>query len=83
MGEEHDEPAPFRFFTDHIDPSIAEATREGRKREFAGFTSFAAAEVPDPQAEETFAGSRISQITNMTISTPRISYVGMAGARLV
>ena len=38
MGEEHDERAPFQFFTDHIDPAIADATREGRKREFAAFT---------------------------------------------
>jgi maltooligosyltrehalose trehalohydrolase len=62
MGEEHDESAPFQFFTDHIDPSIAEATREGRKREFAGFTSFSGEEVPDPQALETFAASRISHV---------------------
>jgi maltooligosyltrehalose trehalohydrolase len=61
MGEEHDEPAPFQFFTDHIDPAIADATREGRKREFAAFTSFSGEEVPDPQAYETFARSRISQ----------------------
>ncbi|MCW2963462.1 MAG: Malto-oligosyltrehalose trehalohydrolase [Actinomycetia bacterium] len=61
MGEEHDEPAPFQFFTDHIDPAIADATREGRKREFAAFTSFSGKEVPDPQAYETFARSRISQ----------------------
>ena len=50
MGEEHDERAPFQFFTDHNDPAIAEATREGRKREFAAFASFAGEEVPDPQA---------------------------------
>jgi maltooligosyltrehalose trehalohydrolase len=61
MGEEHDEPAPFQFFTDHIDPAIAAATREGRKREFAAFTSFSGEEVPDPQALETFARSRISE----------------------
>jgi maltooligosyltrehalose trehalohydrolase len=61
MGEEYDEPAPFQFFTDHIDPAIAAATREGRKREFAAFTSFSGDEVPDPQALETFVRSRISQ----------------------
>jgi len=61
MGEEHDEPAPFQFFTDHIDPLIADATREGRKREFAAFASFAGEEVPDPQAPATFERSRISQ----------------------
>jgi maltooligosyltrehalose trehalohydrolase len=60
MGEEHDEQAPFQFFTDHTDPAIAEATREGRKREFAAFSSFSGEEVPDPQARATFGGSRIS-----------------------
>jgi maltooligosyltrehalose trehalohydrolase len=61
MGEEHDERAPFRFFTDHIDPLIAEATREGRKREFAAFASFEGQEVPDPQDVATFEASRVSQ----------------------
>jgi maltooligosyltrehalose trehalohydrolase len=60
MGEEHDESAPFQFFTDHTDPAIAEATREGRRREFAEFASFSGREVPDPQALETFERSRIS-----------------------
>jgi maltooligosyltrehalose trehalohydrolase len=60
MGEEHDESAPFQFFTDHIDPAIAEATREGRKREFAGFTSFSGEELPDPQSSATFARSKVS-----------------------
>jgi maltooligosyltrehalose trehalohydrolase len=60
MGEEHDERAPFQFFTDHVDPVIADATREGRKREFAGFSSFAGEEVPDPQSLGTFERSRVS-----------------------
>ena len=33
MGEEYNERSPFQFFTDHIDPAVAAATREGRKRE--------------------------------------------------
>ncbi len=60
MGEEHDERAPFQFFTDHIDPFIADATREGRKREFADFSAFAGTEPPDPQAASTFECCRIS-----------------------
>ena len=60
MGEEHDERAPFQFFTDHVDPLVADATREGRKREFAAFTSFTGEDVPDPQDPETAAHSRIS-----------------------
>ena len=59
MGEEHDEAHPFQFFTDHIDPFIADATRDGRRREFAAFAAFSGEEVPDPQAEETFLRSKL------------------------
>jgi maltooligosyltrehalose trehalohydrolase len=61
MGEEYGERRPFQFFTDHIDPKIAEATREGRKREFAGFARFSADDVPDPQAPETFERSKLDR----------------------
>jgi maltooligosyltrehalose trehalohydrolase len=61
MGEEYGEPAPFQFFTDHIDPEIAEATREGRRREFAAFAQFAGEEVPDPQDPETFERSKLTR----------------------
>jgi maltooligosyltrehalose trehalohydrolase len=61
MGEEHFEEHPFQFFTDHIDPEIAEATREGRKQEFAAFSSFSGQEVPDPQDVETFLRSKLSE----------------------
>jgi maltooligosyltrehalose trehalohydrolase len=60
QGEEHAERQPFQFFTDHVDPAIAAATREGRRREFAGFAGFEG-EVPDPQARETFERSRLSR----------------------
>jgi maltooligosyltrehalose trehalohydrolase len=60
MGEEHDEQAPFLFFSDHIDPAIAEATREGRRREFAAFSEFSGTEVPDPQERSTFERSIVS-----------------------
>ncbi|HEU5214970.1 MAG TPA: alpha-amylase family glycosyl hydrolase [Gaiellaceae bacterium] len=59
MGEERLETAPFQFFTDHVDPAIAEATREGRRREFAEFAAFSGEEVPDPQALETFLRSKL------------------------
>jgi len=59
QGEEHAERAPFLFFSDHDDPFIADATREGRRREFADFGSFSGEEIPDPQAEETFRRSRL------------------------
>jgi maltooligosyltrehalose trehalohydrolase len=58
MGEEYGETAPFQFFTDHDDPAIAKATREGRRKEFAKFSGFAG-EVPDPQDEATFLRSKL------------------------
>ena len=61
QGEEYGEDAPFQFFTDHIDEEIAIATREGRRREFAGFAGFAAEDVPDPQDPQTFECSKLSR----------------------
>jgi maltooligosyltrehalose trehalohydrolase len=58
MGEEHGDPAPFQFFSDHIDEELAIATREGRRREFAAFAAFAG-EVPDPQDPATFERSKL------------------------
>jgi maltooligosyltrehalose trehalohydrolase len=60
MGEEHGERAPFQFFTDHIDKRIADATRDGRRREFAAFAEFAGEEVPDPQDPATFERSKVA-----------------------
>jgi maltooligosyltrehalose trehalohydrolase len=60
MGEEYGEEAPFQFFTDHIEKRIADATREGRRKEFASFAAFAE-EVPDPQAPETFMRSKLTR----------------------
>ena len=62
MGEEYGEPAPFQFFTNHIDPDIAEATRNGRRQEFARFAAFGDAnEIPDPEDPATFARSKLSR----------------------
>jgi maltooligosyltrehalose trehalohydrolase len=60
MGEEYGEQAPFQFFSDHIDDEIARATREGRREEFAAFTQFDE-QIPDPQAVETFAASKLTR----------------------
>jgi malto-oligosyltrehalose trehalohydrolase len=58
MGEEVGAREPFLYFTDHHDPKLAEAVREGRRREFAKFPEFAdeekRAKIPDPNAIETF-----------------------------
>jgi maltooligosyltrehalose trehalohydrolase len=56
MGQEHDEPAPFQFFTSFDDPTIQKAVSEGRLREFA---DFGWTDVPDPQDAATFDRSRL------------------------
>ena len=61
MGEEYGERRPFQFFTDHVDPAIAKATSEGRRREFARFAAFAGEDVPDPQDPATFERSKLDR----------------------
>jgi malto-oligosyltrehalose trehalohydrolase len=62
MGEEWGETRPFNFFTDFHD-ELGDAVREGRRREFAKWPAFADPEtrkkIPDPNAESTFAGSKL------------------------
>ena len=57
MGEEWGASTPWQYFTNHPEPDLGRAIREGRTREFArhGWTG----QVPDPQAPETFARSRL------------------------
>ncbi|WP_267242324.1 malto-oligosyltrehalose trehalohydrolase [Streptomyces sp. PR69] len=52
MGEEWGARTPWQFFTDHTDPDLARAVREGRRREFAAH-GWAAEEIPDPQDPAT------------------------------
>jgi maltooligosyltrehalose trehalohydrolase len=59
MGEEYGETAPFTFFTSFGDPALGEAVRRGRRREFAKFAWDV--EVPEPQAEATFAACRLDR----------------------
>ncbi|HUO71051.1 MAG TPA: alpha-amylase family glycosyl hydrolase [Solirubrobacteraceae bacterium] len=59
QGEEYDESHPFQYFTDHIDPLIAEMTRDGRRREFSEFSEFTARDIPDPQDPATFERSKL------------------------
>ena len=58
MGEEYGEENPFPFFCSFGDPELVRAVREGRQKEFEAFTW--QGEVPDPQAEETFASAKLS-----------------------
>lgn len=59
MGEEWGASTPFLYFTDHTDPALAKAVREGRRKEFAGFGRPVEA-IPDPQARETFERSKLN-----------------------
>ncbi|EIF35587.1 malto-oligosyltrehalose trehalohydrolase [Burkholderia sp. Ch1-1] len=60
MGEEYGSTQPFLFFTDYTG-DLADAVREGRRREFARFSSFSdekrRAQIPDPNDVKTFATS--------------------------
>ncbi len=62
MGEEWGATQPFCFFTDFHD-ELADAVREGRRREFQKFPEFASedarAHIPDPNDIGTFAASRL------------------------
>jgi maltooligosyltrehalose trehalohydrolase len=59
MGEEYDDPAPFHYFTSHLDTNLGKAVLAGRLREFAAYRWQRAP--LDPQAEETFASSRLTR----------------------
>ena len=67
MGEEQGSHQPFLFFTSHSD-ELAEAVRQGRRREFGQFPEFASSEfssedalkrLPDPNAIETYERCRL------------------------
>jgi maltooligosyltrehalose trehalohydrolase len=57
MGEEWGASTPWQYFTDHTDPALAQAIREGRGREFGGHgwaqLYGGTVEVPDPQDPAT------------------------------
>ncbi|MFC1920072.1 malto-oligosyltrehalose trehalohydrolase, partial [Chloroflexota bacterium] len=58
MGEEYGETAPFQYFISHLDSSLVEAVRRGRREEFASFQW--QGQLPDPQDEATFQRSKLS-----------------------
>jgi maltooligosyltrehalose trehalohydrolase len=58
FGEEWAASTPFRYFTDHRDPVLAEAVRRGRREEFKAFVR-KAGELPDPQNPATRDVSRL------------------------
>jgi maltooligosyltrehalose trehalohydrolase len=62
MGQEWAATSPFLFFSDH-DSDVGDAVTKGRRKEFEHFAAFSAPgaseEIPDPQAHETFACSKL------------------------
>jgi maltooligosyltrehalose trehalohydrolase len=56
QGEEWGASTPFLYFTDHQDPELGQAVREGRRREFPVATGV---EVPDPQDPTTYLRSKL------------------------
>lgn len=59
QGEEFAASSPFQYFADHDEPAMADAVREGRKREFAAF-GWNPDEIPDPDETETFERSKLN-----------------------
>jgi malto-oligosyltrehalose trehalohydrolase len=62
MGEEWASAEPFLFFCD-FEPNLADAVREGRRREFSQYPEFrdaaARERIPDPALPSTFERSRL------------------------
>ncbi len=69
MGEEFAAATPFPYFVSHSDPSLIEAVRAGRRREFEGFHQGEGPptakdggwgpDPPDPQDEGTFNSAKL------------------------
>ncbi len=86
MGEECGAQTPFYYFTSHP-PELAEAVRQGRRREFAAMAAFGddmrAHDIPDPNDPATFEASRPPLTPRMTgpATTGDCSRSGTSGSR--
>jgi maltooligosyltrehalose trehalohydrolase len=58
MGQEWAASSPFHYFTDHRDPTVARAVRDGRARDFAAIAPAGVA-VPDPQDVAMYVVSQL------------------------
>jgi maltooligosyltrehalose trehalohydrolase len=85
MGQEWGAATPFLYFTDH-EPELGRKITEGRRREFAAFSSFAdpeaRARIPDPQALETFERSRLNWAERACGAAPGLFRLHQALLRL-
>jgi len=61
MGEERGVQTPFLYFTDHANAELAQAVRDGRRKEFQRFRAFAnpatRERIPDPNDPATYTQS--------------------------
>ncbi|CAN5826029.1 hypothetical protein BH23ACT5_BH23ACT5_01350 [soil metagenome] len=57
-GEEWAASSCFPYFSDHTNPSLAEAVKVGRQREFAAF-GWSRDDIPDPQDPDTFRSAKL------------------------
>jgi len=57
MGEEYGSTAPFLYFTSYSDPALAQAVRDGRRREFGHDHTAGADAIPDPNDPATYEAS--------------------------
>lgn len=72
MGEEYGETSPFPYFVSHTDPTLVEAVRTGRRREFEDFHGVG--EVPDPQDQALFLSAILNREAAMLSSGNRSLY---------
>jgi len=77
MGEEWGAGEPFLFFTDFHE-ELADAVREGRRKEFAAFPAFANPKqreaIPDPNAESTFRRSCLPAAAKSGAQSEQLAY---------
>jgi maltooligosyltrehalose trehalohydrolase len=64
MGQEYAETAEFLYFTDHGDPTLIRAVREGRQKEYEAFS--AGVEFLDPHDETAFQRSKLNWTLRQT-----------------
>ena len=58
MGEEWGASTPWRFFTSHPEPELAELVEQGRKEEFKAM-DWDTSDIPNPQDPATFTSSKL------------------------
>lgn len=58
QGQEWAASSPFLYFTAH-NAELGRLVTAGRRAEFAAFAAFGGSEIPDPQAPDTFAQSKL------------------------